>query len=318
MYVTGPEGLATSVDDGETWSIEALAPVRDENGEVFSTGSRVPGHAYCRGMIIKPDDPDTMFIGTGNTVPGEIGGIQRTRDGGATWEYVALPVVPNSLVYWLGTHAETPDVIAAASIFGYVYLSEDGGETWMKPRRDVLPAFGNREVADIKLRDMAPALNKLSHVLRQRTRSVLRDTFKLAMADGELSVNPAGETMDALLCKSSHKPIHYAAVSWQDIPGLYGMLDDDMAALCIRFGILAAARPSETREAKWNEIDLEQSVWEVPAARMKKGRAHRVPLSDEAVAVLALARKHGGDGPYLFPARRSTMRRSQPDQLSAA
>ncbi|MYD96404.1 MAG: hypothetical protein F4X98_03320 [Gammaproteobacteria bacterium] len=136
VYVTGPEGLATSVDDGETWCIQPLPPVRDENGEVFGSGSRVPDHAYCRGMIIKPDDPDTLFVGTGNTIPGEIGGIQRSRDGGASWEYVPLPVVPNSVVYWLGTHPDTPDVIAAASIFGYVYLSEDGGETWSKPRRE--------------------------------------------------------------------------------------------------------------------------------------------------------------------------------------
>ena len=87
-------------------------------------------------MIIKPDDPDTLFVGTGNTIPGEIGGIQRSRDGGDSWEYVPLPVVPNSVVYWLGTHADTLDVIAAARIFGYLYLSEDGGETWTNPRRE--------------------------------------------------------------------------------------------------------------------------------------------------------------------------------------
>ena len=138
VYVTGPEGLARSIDEGESWSIQALPPVRDENGEVFSTGSRVPGHAYCRGMIIKPDDPDVMFIGTGNTIPGEVGAIQRSRDGGTTWETVSLPVLPNSVVYWLATHPEMPDVIVAASIFGYLYLSEEalGGESWTKPGRE--------------------------------------------------------------------------------------------------------------------------------------------------------------------------------------
>ena len=85
-----------------------------------------------------------MFIGTGNTIPGEVGGIQRTRDGGKTWEYVSLPVLPNSVVYWLGTHAETPDVIAAASIFGYIYLSEDGGETWDQAASGVRPRAGRR------------------------------------------------------------------------------------------------------------------------------------------------------------------------------
>jgi hypothetical protein len=49
---------------------------------------------------------------------------------------VSLPVEPNSVVYWLGTHRDVPDTVAAASIFGYVYLSEDGGDSWGKAERE--------------------------------------------------------------------------------------------------------------------------------------------------------------------------------------
>ena len=87
-------------------------------------------------MIIKQDDPNTMFVGSGNGIPGEAGAIRRTRDGGATWDAVSLPVQPNSVVYWLGTHRDVPDTVAAASIFGYVYLSEDGGDSWGKAERE--------------------------------------------------------------------------------------------------------------------------------------------------------------------------------------
>ena len=55
-----------------------------------------------------------------------------TRDGGRSWDKVKLPVEPNSVVYWLATNPQMPDVIAAASIFGYVYLTEDGGNSWRK------------------------------------------------------------------------------------------------------------------------------------------------------------------------------------------
>src|SRR5690606_924424 len=52
--------------------------------------------------------------------------------------------------------------------------------------------------------------------------------------------------------------------------------------------------------ATWDEIDLATKVWTVPADRMKAGREHRVPLSDEAVTLLqALPRL--ADSPYLFP-----------------
>ena len=60
--------------------------------------------------------------------------------------------------------------------------------------------------------------------------------------------------------------------------------------LCLRFLILTAARSGEARGATWAEIDLEAREWRIPGARMKKGREHRVPLSDAAAAALERAR----------------------------
>ncbi|MEE3141303.1 MAG: hypothetical protein VX307_01800, partial [Chloroflexota bacterium] len=48
------------------------------------------------------------------------------------WQSLNLPVSPNSVVYWFGTHKAVPNVIAAASLYGYVYTSTDGGENWTK------------------------------------------------------------------------------------------------------------------------------------------------------------------------------------------
>ena len=128
VYATGPHGFFTSLDEGETWDHHEFPGLREQDSK-----------SYCRGMIIKADDPDVMFVGTGNTIPGQIGAIRRTKDGGKTWDAVPLPVVPNSTVYWLGTHEAVPDVIVGASIYGYVYVSEDGGDTWSKTG----PEFGH-------------------------------------------------------------------------------------------------------------------------------------------------------------------------------
>ena len=59
-----------------------------------------------------------------------------------------------------------------------------------------------------------------------------------------------------------------------------------MAALALEFLILTAARSGEVLGARWGEFDLEAKVWTVPAARMKAGRAHRIPLSTRALAIL--------------------------------
>ena len=59
-----------------------------------------------------------------------------------------------------------------------------------------------------------------------------------------------------------------------------------LAARALEFTVLTAARTSEVLGARWAEIDLANAVWTVPAARMKGGVEHRVPLSVQAVAVL--------------------------------
>ena len=76
-----------------------------------------------------------------------------------------------------------------------------------------------------------------------------------------------------------------------------------LAARALEFVILTAARSGEVRGARWEEIDLEARLWTVPGERIKAGRAHRVPLSGAAVALLR-ALPVLADVPYVFPSAR--------------
>ena len=73
-----------------------------------------------------------------------------------------------------------------------------------------------------------------------------------------------------------------------------------MAALALEFVILTATRTSEVLGATWGEVDLDKAVWTIPAARMKAGKEHRVPLSPRAVEILESVRPLGKG--CLFPA----------------
>jgi integrase len=55
----------------------------------------------------------------------------------------------------------------------------------------------------------------------------------------------------------------------------------------LEFLILTAARTGEVIGARWDEIDLKEKIWIVPAARTKADREHRVPLSTTAVSILS-------------------------------
>jgi integrase len=88
----------------------------------------------------------------------------------------------------------------------------------------------------------------------------------------------------------SLKPVvHHAALAYADVPDLYRRLVASTAIpeLCLAFTILTATRSAEARGACWDEIDFRAKVWIVPPARMKRSREHRVPLSTEALALIA-------------------------------
>ena len=81
---------------------------------------------------------------------------------------------------------------------------------------------------------------------------------------------------------------HHAALPYKDVPGFMAALRarQGVAAQALQFLIYTTARSQEVLHARWSEIDLDNAVWTVPAARMKARKSHRVPLAPEAVGLL--------------------------------
>jgi integrase len=81
---------------------------------------------------------------------------------------------------------------------------------------------------------------------------------------------------------------HHAAMPYGDVPEFVRKLRKlkSPPALALEFLILTAARSGEALGATWGEIDLDGRVWIIPAARMKAGLVHRVPLSPRIVEIL--------------------------------
>jgi hypothetical protein len=125
IVVTTPDGIWHSTDEGQTWSLHSFPRFFDHDTI-----------SYCRGVALKPGNPEVIFVGNGDFIPGRIGAIQRSTDGGETWEAAALPVVPNSTIYWFGTNPADADFIVANSLNGYVYTSRNGGDSWQKVARE--------------------------------------------------------------------------------------------------------------------------------------------------------------------------------------
>lgn len=74
-----------------------------------------------------------------------------------------------------------------------------------------------------------------------------------------------------------------------------------LQAAAWRLLLLTGLRLREVLDAEWPEVDFKAKRWTIPAARMKAGRAHTVPLSADAVKVLEGLRLLAGGSPYVVP-----------------
>jgi integrase len=97
---------------------------------------------------------------------------------------------------------------------------------------------------------------------------------------------------------------NYADMKHMDIPAFIQELRlrqvRATAAIALEFTILTACRSGEVLKARWPEIDWEQKLWNIPAARMKAGREHQVPLCDRALELLRHQEKYAAGCPYVF------------------
>jgi integrase len=146
--------------------------------------------------------------------------------------------------------------------------------------------------------------NETASRLRGRIELVLDAAKAEGLRQGE---NPAawkGNLKHSLPKRQKLQRGHHPAMAYEKVPTFVQVLQqrDATAARALEFLILTAARSGEVLGACWSEMDLERGIWIVPAARMKAGREHRVPLSDWAKTILEeMAAVRAGD--LVFPGR---------------
>lgn len=86
----------------------------------------------------------------------------------------------------------------------------------------------------------------------------------------------------------------------------------------IEWQLHTMVRPGEAAGTRWDEIDLTKKVWTIPANRMKRGKAHAVPLSPQAIALLKLMKPISGRSEYVFPSDRNPKTHAHPQSANMA
>jgi integrase len=133
--------------------------------------------------------------------------------------------------------------------------------------------------------------------LRARIEHVLDAAKAQGLRDGENPARWRGHLDQLLARRKRLEPPHHSALPYADIPEFLRTLRQQrgVAPRALEFLILTAARTSEVTGARVEEIT--DTTWSIPASRMKSGRAHRVPLSPRALAIVNELRNDSG---FLF------------------
>lgn len=174
-----------------------------------------------------------------------------------------------------------------------------------------------KQLADITREDVVAILEPhwlVKHETMSRLRGRLETILAAATSDKLRSgENPAQlPGLKHLLPKPQKIAAarHFPAMPYADVPAFIQRLHlvRGMGALALEFLILTAARSGEVRLATWGEIDAGARLWTIPAARMKAGVGHQVPLTDRALEILKLVRQlqpaDVAADSYIFPGQK--------------
>ena len=131
-----------------------------------------------------------------------------------------------------------------------------------------------RPVERITPLDVAAILRSLRPGTARKTQSALRALFTFAMVEmahrGVHFLNPVSpDLLKAVGYSPRHSRVHYAALDFRLMPEFMQVLEaiNTPAARCLRFIALTASRSAAARLMRFDQIDLDASVWRVPRSR---------------------------------------------------
>lgn len=197
---------------------------------------------------------------------------------------------------------------------------ESHGDAWKNPKHrqqwhSTLETYAFPVMGDILVQHLNQehVLKVLEPIWKTKTETAsrLRGRIETVLDWATVRKYRAGENparwkghMDKLLPapRKIQKTEHHKALVPSEVPRFMRDLSQmsGVAARALEFAVLCAARSGEVRGATWSEIDLKTALWVVPGERMKAGKEHRVPLSENAMTLLKKLHKIDGS-PFVFP-----------------
>jgi integrase len=188
----------------------------------------------------------------------------------------------------------------------------------------VFPVFGGTPVADVDATDLLKAARRVEEAgtveTAHRLVQLCGQVFRYAIATGRAKHDVSADLRGALRKVTVR---HMATITDKKRIGqLLRCIDGYGGYPPVKYALqlapLVFVRPGELRRAEWAEFDLASAEWRIPAVKMKMRDPHVVPLSRQAMAVLAGVALHTSHSRFVFPSIRTDTRPVTDEALLAA
>jgi integrase len=190
--------------------------------------------------------------------------------------------------------------------------------------RDIFPWFKGRAISEIVAHEILACVRRIEkRGAIETTHRALQNcgqVFRYAVATGRAERDICADLRGAI---PPAKRTHHRSITDPDTIGaLLRAMDyypgSFVTRCALKLAPLVFVRPGELRKWEWKEIDFENSEWRIPPERMKMREQHIVPLSTQALAILAELKPVTESGKYVFPSTRSKDRPMSDATINAA
>lgn len=164
----------------------------------------------------------------------------------------------------------------------------------------IFPILGERPINQIRRRELVVCLREIwlnKKPSGTKIRRNIERIFEYAMDHEWCENNPTPPVRS--MPKSKHEVKHFKSLPYERIPELWTWLHErprmgPQTQVGLALAILLGKRTSEIRKMRWSDLDFDKRIWTTPAEDMKQRKAHRQPLSIQAVEKLNYIRQFTG------------------------
>ena len=203
-------------------------------------------------------------------------------------------------------------------------ISQDHAEDiWRSLERNIFPGLGNVPINEIRPKLLKQHLDPIEQrgVLEtlRRIISRLNEIFRYAATEELIEFNPADNLGQRF---SKPKKQNMPALPPSELPRFLVALTNASirleTRLLIEWQLLTWVRPGEAVRTRWADIDIDNSMWNIPAEFMKMKKPHKVPLSKEALRVLESMKGISGNRGWVFPSIKAPLNHMHEQTANAA